>query len=76
MKRTVREGGRPVFWLVRSVNQKPDPSVLPSMVSIRGDGGGCRENDHRPRAAPQIVASEEILMASFFHQLQAEIASI
>lgn len=35
MKRSVREGGKPMFWLVRSVNQRPDPTVLPSMASIQ-----------------------------------------
>lgn len=41
VKRTIREGGRAVFWLVRSVNQKPDPSVLPSMLSIRETAAGA-----------------------------------
>lgn len=33
--RTAREGGQAVFWLVGSVTQRPDPSVLPTNDQIR-----------------------------------------
>ncbi|MCW5557737.1 MAG: hypothetical protein KIT22_07890 [Verrucomicrobiae bacterium] len=32
---TVRQGGGAVFWLVRRVTQRPDPTVLPSNEELR-----------------------------------------
>ena len=34
VKATLNLGGEVYFWLVRSVNQKPDPSVMPTDAQL------------------------------------------